>query len=393
MKRTILHSIALCLTVCSLLSLAACHSELNTVPVEAEEASLYLNIAPLGQTRASTDDLTDNEMMKSLRVIVLHADGTVEHNHYSVSSAGQETKYIILKVTPNETKRIFLFANEESVSNISSQSTSFDLSGSLKDFLAGVNESTTDVESKIASIYYTPDFSQPIPLSAMYDVEIPAGEKHVAKKFWLVRVATKFTFTFINNRMYEDLTINSFKIHGLSDRHFLMPRFTDNKVPVFSGFDNWIDWLKDVSDKTQVDPDNPTADASGWLTGYDIPEAANTVDKTYNQSFTLEPVRTAGAQGGGREISNLYCCESKHLRTEGENKVLMEQQYTVHIDCTSGGEQKSFDIPLPNLRSLFRNTHPHVIMTMKDELFDVKAVVDVVPYRGCILDPYFGLNK
>ena len=77
--------------------------------------------------------------------------------------------------------------------------------------------------------------------------------------------------------------------------------------------------------------------------------------------------------------------------------VPMEQHYTVHLECTGSfgndEEQRSFDITLPNLRALFRNTHSHVIITFTEGEFEVKAVVDVVPYRGCILDPYFGLAR
>ena len=70
-----------------------------------------------------------------------------------------------------------------------------------------------------------------------------------------------------------------------------------------------------------------------------------------------------------------------------------EQQYQLTVVCTSDGVQKTFNVPLPNLRALFRNTHPHVIVTMNDGPAIINAVVDVVPYRGCILDPYFGLPR
>lgn len=358
---------------------------------DGQRAFLVCNIGMVGNTRAADNPAI--ESMHSVRIIILNEKGEVENNEYISLNAPRESYSHIVELKSHSKKRVYVFANEESVSSISSQPTG--MSGTLKDFLEGVNEKTPDFESKIASIYYEPDFSKPIPLNAMYEVEMPTSvnNRYIEQQIWLVRVATKFTFTFVNKRMYEDLTIKSFAIHGLSDKHFLMPKFTDNVVPVFPGFPTWIDWLKDVSDKSQVDPDNPTADESGWLTDYDIPETAKTVVKTYDQPFTLKSVKSAGEQGDGHEISNIYCCESKNLRSEGVNEVSMEQQYTVHLECASGGKERSFNIILPNLRALFRNTHPHVIVTMTDELFDVKAVVDVVPYRGCILDPYFGIPR
>ena len=119
MKPNIIHSIVICLTAFALLFMVACSSQEESLPDNVTEAALYLNIATIGQTRASTAELPDNEKMNSVRVVVLHAaDGTVEHNrHFSLEGA-QAQKTILLKVTPNEKKKIFLFANEESVSTV-----------------------------------------------------------------------------------------------------------------------------------------------------------------------------------------------------------------------------------------------------------------------------------
>ena len=88
MKPNIIHSIVICLTAFALLFMVACSSQEESLPDNVTEAALYLNIATIGQTRASTAELPDNENMKSVRVIVLHADGTVEHNrHFSLEGA------------------------------------------------------------------------------------------------------------------------------------------------------------------------------------------------------------------------------------------------------------------------------------------------------------------
>lgn len=122
MKTSIIHSIVVCLAAFALPFMVACSSREESLPDNVAEAVLYLNIEPIGQTRANTTELPDNEKMHSVRVIVLHQDGTVEHNrHFSLESA-QTQKTILLKVTPNETKKIFLFANEESVSAVKGQS-------------------------------------------------------------------------------------------------------------------------------------------------------------------------------------------------------------------------------------------------------------------------------
>lgn len=54
--------------------------------------------------------------MYTLRIVVLHADGSVEHNVYvDFGNVPQTECFRILEVTRNETKKIYLIANEESV--------------------------------------------------------------------------------------------------------------------------------------------------------------------------------------------------------------------------------------------------------------------------------------
>lgn len=360
-------------------------------PAESQGLFLVCNIGMVGSTRASTP-LPDNEKMHSLRIVVLNDKGIVENNEY-FTFASCETYARIMVLKSRSNKKFYLFANEESVSDMQCEPAGISLSGSLHDYLESVTEGTADFKTTIAAVNYIPDFSKPIPLNAMYDVEIPEGVGFLEKDFWLVRAAAKFTFTFINKRKYTDITIDKFEVNGIADRQFLMPKFTGGNTPVFTGFPTWIDWLRDVSDKTQIDPDDPTADESGWLTGYDIPDETVTGKLSYTTSFIINPTPANAVRG--EEIANLYCCESKNRLSGAVGVVDNEQQYTVHLECSGKfgdtDEQRTFDIPLPNLRALFRNTNPHVIISFTEKEFEVNAVVDVVPYRGCILDPYFGL--
>jgi ribosome-binding ATPase YchF (GTP1/OBG family) len=61
MKPNIIHSIVICLTAFALLFMVACSSQEESLPDNVTEAALYLNIATIGQTRASTAELPDNE--------------------------------------------------------------------------------------------------------------------------------------------------------------------------------------------------------------------------------------------------------------------------------------------------------------------------------------------
>ena len=95
MKPNIIHSIVVCLAAFTLPFMVACSSQEESLPVNVSEAALYLNSATIGQSRASTAELPDNEKMKSVRVVVLHAaDGTVEHNRHFLLEGAQARKTI-----------------------------------------------------------------------------------------------------------------------------------------------------------------------------------------------------------------------------------------------------------------------------------------------------------
>ena len=118
MKPNIIHSIVVCLTAFTLPFMVACSSQEESLPEVENTILAVFTIATMGQTRASTTELPNNEKMQSLRVVVLHENETVEHNRYYSLEGAQAQKYILLKVKPNEKKKIFLFANEESVSTV-----------------------------------------------------------------------------------------------------------------------------------------------------------------------------------------------------------------------------------------------------------------------------------
>lgn len=77
MKPNIIHSIVVCLAAFALPFMVACSSRKEFLPENVTEAALYLNIEPIGLTKSVQAELPDNEKMKSVCVIVLHADRTV----------------------------------------------------------------------------------------------------------------------------------------------------------------------------------------------------------------------------------------------------------------------------------------------------------------------------
>ncbi|WP_145996567.1 hypothetical protein [Alistipes sp. cv1] len=390
MKPNIIHSIVICLTAFALLFMVACSSQEESLPDNVTEAVLYLNIATIGQTRASTAELPDNEKMNSVRVVVLHAaDGTVEHNrHFSLEGA-QAQKTILLKVTPNEKKKIFLFANEESVSTVEGVTVEGE-NQTLTAFFNSYTEGMPGFEAVVNNLYFAPDYSggKPIPMSSMYEIDFPE-KGNFDGTFYVVRVATKFMVNFMNWRG-EEVIVDNFTIASHADKNFLMAHVNDSEQneQLFNG-KTWIDWLKEVSDASSENDDYAVTEAAGWLKDYELPaQADKAITYTHGTVTVGKPTVDIdnldnSKPGVAKNIPVFYLPESKSPKagaTDGE------QEYTLTIKIT--GRDEPFVCKLPNLKALFRNTHVVVDITMYNSN---EIIVDVIPYSEVILEPEFGL--
>lgn len=389
MKPNIIHSIVVCLAAFALPFMVACSSQEESLPEEISEAILHLNVEPIGQTRAGTATLPDNEKMHSVRVIVLHNDGTVEHNKFYSLDGAQVQRAILLKVTPNEKKKIYLFANEESVSTVEGVA---DVNSTLSAFFHTYVEGMSGFEDAVNGLYFAPDYSagKPIPMSSMYEIDIP--EKGVIEEiFYVVRVATKFTVNFFNWRV-EDVTVENFSIASHADKNFLMAHvnsYPDTQNPETNQkYPTWIDWLKAVSDASNVDSDAATKQF-GWLTDYELPAGEGSTSVYTHEKITVEKptgdIDNPDNSRPGVASVAFYLPESKNLKQEGAT-IDGEQEYTLTLKID--GREESFVCKLDNLKALFRNTHVVVNITMYNSN---EIVVDVIPYSEVILEPEFGL--
>ncbi|GFH99933.1 hypothetical protein [uncultured Phocaeicola sp.] len=406
MKPNIIHSIVVCLAAFALPFMVACGSQEESLPNHVTEAVLYLNIEPIGQTRADlAEQLPDNEKMKSVRVIVLHKDGTVEHNRHYPLEGAQAQRTILLKVTPNEKKKIFLFANEESVSTVKGVTaggvTVEGENRTLTGFFESYAEGHSGFEIAVNDLYFAPDYMEInpdgnlIPMSSMYEIDFPA-KGNFDGTFYVVRAATKFTFRFKNMRGGA-VKVNGISVSEIATDMYLMP----HKRNLMMEFEEegggktelpWIEWLKRVSDESQADPDNKElADKRGWITDYAIPPTVGSEKATVSapQDFQVPAYTTdMGVPKPGTEVfPAFYLPESKHLKTQDDT--YGEQTYTMTFDFTDEkSEHKTFDCPFNNLKALFRNTNVVVDVTLGT---DEGISVDVIPYSEVILDPEFGL--
>lgn len=389
MKTNIIHSIVVCLAAFALPFMVTCCSQEESLPEEISEAILYLNIEPVGLTRAGTATLPDNEKMHSVRVIVLHENGTVEHNKFYSLDGAQVQRAILLKVTPDEKKKIYLFANEESVSAVEGVA---DVNSTLSAFFHTYVEGMSGFEDAVNGLYFAPDYSagKPIPMSSMYEIDFPE-KGNFDGVFYVVRVATKFTVNFKNWRG-EEVTVENFSIESHADKNFLMAHvnsYPDTQNPETNQkYPTWIDWLKAVSDASNVDSDAAT-NRFGWLTDYELPEQSTATIYTHGKVTVGKPTVDIdypdnSKPGVASVVPVFYLPESKNLKA-GEPTV-GEQEYTLSINIV--GRAETFVCKLDKLKALFRNTHLVVNITMYNSN---EIVVDVIPYSEVILEPEFGL--
>ena len=382
MKEILRHIVWMTILVSWALLSASCRggevSYTDEVQPDDDTAILVLRTGLLDQTRVSdrVNDAVDNpvEYMYTLRIVILHENGTVEHNMYiDFGEIPQTECYRIFKVTRNETKKIYLIANEENAST--------DLYEQLETLTTG----NTTFASIVDNFVFIPDYKNPIPMSSVYDVPVKA-ENLVEREFYLVRAATKFAFRFTNKRKSK-VSIDAIHTSDIAGATYLIPH---KREPLFMSFDDeslyWINWLKKVADESQQSPDDvELADKRGWIQAYDIPSETSHQEVTVNGP--LEVPSMTGDQPGKAVFPVFYLPESKKLKAG--SATYGEQEYTLKLDMSENGKELSFTKTFPNLKALFRNTHVLVDITFteKDEV-----KVQVVPYAEVILEPEFGLK-
>lgn len=382
MKEILRHIVWMTILVSWALLSASCRggevSYTDEIQSDDDTAILVLRTGLLDQTRASdrVNDAVDNsvEYMYTLRIVILHENGTVEHNMYiDFGEIPQTECYRIFKVTRNETKKIYLIANEENAST--------DLHEQLETLTTG----NTTFASIVDNFVFIPDYKNPIPMSSVYDVPVKT-ENLVEREFYLVRAVTKFAFRFTNKRKSK-VSIDAIHISDIAGATYLIPH---KREPLFMSFDDeslyWINWLKKVADESQQSPDDvELADKRGWIQAYDIPSETSHQEVTVNGP--LEVPSMTGDQPGKAVFPVFYLPESKKLKAG--SATYGEQEYTLKLDMSENGKELSFTKTFPNLEALFRNTHVLVDITFteKDEV-----KVQVVPYAEVILEPEFGLK-
>lgn len=309
------------------------------------------------------------EGIHSLRVIILNQDGSLEENFF-VDNLGGKDEYIhTFKVSRNETKTIYLIANEKSLN----------LEGT------GLNNLGDKPAETIEVIEFSLDEKRPIPMSACYTITV-GNEKHIEKTMCLVRAATKFTFTFENGR-HDAVTIHKLEAEKFADRMYLMPHFKEGETLIssenffvddkgtYSSADSkqfWIEWLEEAVRKSGTGDYEP--DDIGWISAYSLPLPGNHnqnicfgTDNTENGIATIQPGETY------EYPEAFYRSESAYIPDGKESQEYSISYLKVH--ASTGFKEFSYSDPnfvdalrISNVKHLFRNTHVkvNIVFSSKD---------------------------
>lgn len=344
---------------------------LNVRPLD-DAAPAKATRAPLDQVTDTTSfemPATDYEKMHTLRIIILHADSTVEANRWVEMDASQRPVLpdeMTFKLTSGETKIVYLFANEESIP--------YDFSAIQKDALfptAAVEN--LQLSSNAAGVLFDNTGSQKsyIPMSEKFllPVKSPVTEAdfHQTASLFVTRAAVKFSFELkgVPDLRPSSLYIESISIDGIADKEFLLPSTTTYSP-----------------DKYQASS-NPLG--GRFVTSYNVPADVKTSEYTYKLTSDLLPAQV----NPRRYVPYLYLPESPVPTDTAGNK----QPYMITVNLGGGTPlEPAFTAvtPLPNLPSLPRNTHVKVVFTLNNSQ-DLNMEVIVLPYRSVSLNPSFGV--
>lgn len=400
---------------------------------DGKEVLLRLNVLPL-TTRASNADVV-TEMIQSLRIVIIDMDaGIIEVNHYvpfdgsdvsePVAVSNFQYKYTLETVAGN--KRVYLFANEGSVGEVSFQPASgvtipSGITGTLSQILnnekfqEGLETGATDFINVADAIYFEPVYEADsnndifLPYVSMYEehtsssVTGSGSNKEVIEwKTYMVPVATKFVFQFTNNRAFP-VFIENISLSDVNDDTFLLARLGEDEYKDYTDLDGvshtnvyWVDWLAQISALSQGYTgyyDNVGFnELFGWISDYSVPSASTL--------STIDFIDTG--VGAGVEVPELidetpgytvfgpyYVPESlnNYTYTEtnsaGEEVSVTQQRYNLSITFNQENQSNSrvpefTNVTIENLKSLFRNTS--VIIRVNMNQGDVQIYAEIADW-------------
>lgn len=295
----------------------------------------------------------DNEKISTMRFIIVDKDGRVEHNISMTQAPDKETAPRLFRVKPNETKKVYLFANEASVPD--DVMSVFSVLRKGEAFPVDTYGSYTLSRSSDSPLFAA---GQLIPMTEVHEVAIGApkydanGDPNPYEAtLFVTRAAVKLSFSLNVTDSYikfDPSALSTVTFNEVGDVEYLFPS------------------------NTTYEPAKAPDATDRIITAYSVPANA----ATHSWSLSWSPV---GDSNRSFSAGPVYMPETK-FRNGAE-------PYTITLPVNGA----VLSAPLPNLPSLPRNTHVRVKINLYGA--SMTCEVTVVPYTGVNLDPGFGIDR
>ena len=181
-------------------------------------------------TRASgnyTAAANDREKMRTLRIIVVRPNGKVEHNRFlDLKAAVELYQDENFRVTANETKRIYLIANE-GLTTVKNGLSEDAVSPRLPDFdFNAITEGSLFPAEDVAALTIgltggSEELDGPLPMSECHRVWVPA--ENSSCNLFITRAAVKFS-VLITNESGRALTLAGLAIDKMLRQEYYLPK-------------------------------------------------------------------------------------------------------------------------------------------------------------------------
>ena len=403
--------------IATMLLLTSCMSESS--PDREEDSNdvtsgaktmMVLNINSLDKSMLSVSPV---EKIKTIRIIIVNK--TSENGNTSSKASNIEVNqlitlpptnfsgfaYIITLETMAGLKDMYVIANEEEIS---------------KSFTEDIGKITTptDLEEWLDKYHFEPQYktyeengNKSIYLPYTYSKKNIQLEKNKPNTVnaWLVPVATKFVFNFTNERE-SPINVDGISLAYTNKSNYLFAHVGKNDLNKnYKGSSlYWIDWLAEVSSESQKHPgysENGTFNGNvGWIYDYSIPDP----DDYDIYNFLPEGGFQIGAGSeqdgeiapGLYTLGPIYVAESANYRNPSDENIKEVAQTDTSDNDKDSDERKDdqqayyltlsledvnfkskpslTNIPVPNLKALFRNTYVIINIHMSQNI-DIYAEI------------------
>ena len=325
---------------------------------------------PVIEDGSFEDPVTDYEKLKTLRVIIVRPDGTVEHNRYvELSTPAYNVLHsdnLRFNVRHSERKTIYLLGNEAVVSK---QNGDYDFSAIAvgSQFPAGTVADlklNATIDNSLSSTSRTY-----VPMSESFDVQIDAPKTmddfEITRQLFITRSLIKFSFSVKSEVPYDTKRkLTGISVTNLADRSYYLPRATVYDPPKYDAGGN-------VTQSTN--------DKGGRLiTSFELPDGFSTTKRR----FPVMPYYDLDSENELIFTPYIYMPESD---------VQEGSSYNVRLYFDGDRDDELSDWlgtrPLA-ITDIPRNTH--VKVNIKITSVGIVADVTLVPYTCISLNPGFG---